>query len=104
MSVQAGVMGDGCYLLEELQGYFLWPCGFMRLEALKTFHHIIPAFLDAGASGVLLAPRSGRGESSAFVNTDKNRLLRTSAFPLAYPTLWPSFLRDATPELLHFLF
>ena len=33
-----------------------------------------------GASGVLLAPRFGIGESPSSVNTDENWLLRTSAF------------------------
>ena len=58
----------------------------MRLEALKKFHHTIPAYLDVGASGLLLARRSGSGESSSFVNTDENLLLRTSAFLLASHT------------------
>ena len=57
-----------------------------------------------GASGVLLVPRFGIGESPSSVNTDENWLLRTSAFPLASPTVLPSFFSDATPELSHFLF
>ena len=75
----------------------------MRLDALKKFHHTIPAYLDVGASGVLLTPISGSVESSSFVKTDENRLLRTFAFPLASLTVWQSFLSDASPELSHFL-
>ena len=36
---------------------------------------------------MLLAPRSGSGESTSFVKIDKNWLLRTSAFPLAFQTV-----------------
>ena len=48
--------------------------------------------------------RFGIGESPSSVNTDENWLLRTSAFPLASPTVLPSFFSDATQELSHFLF
>ena len=61
-------------------GHFVLSCGFMRLDVLKKFHHIISAYLDVGASGMLLAPRSGSDESSSFVKTYQNWLLRTSAF------------------------
>ena len=46
----------------------------MRLEALKKFHHTIPAYLDVESSGVLLTSRSGSGESSSFVKTDEKNL------------------------------
>ena len=68
----------------------------MRLEASKKFHHTIPAYCDVGGTGVLLAPRFGIGESPSSVNTDENWLLRTSASPLASPTVLRRFTRTVT--------
>ena len=60
-----------------------------------------------GASGVLLAPRFGIGESPSSVNTDENWLLRTSAFNRLFElclTLCPNWVYSSFPGAFNALF